>query len=182
MQVQVSENHDIRDELIGHIAWRLLFPALFGLPLIGSGPILTTGNVFFVNRAHPKASNGNLGTSPDKPLATIDFAIGLCTANNGDYIIVGPGHTESILVNSGIAVDVAGVSIIGLGTGSNRPTYTFTTANTATIPVSANNMSISKIAFIDRKSFILDPGHQSILKGITFIELHDPNPPIQTGW
>lgn len=35
LQVQVSENHHIRDELIGQIAWRLLFPALFGLPLIG---------------------------------------------------------------------------------------------------------------------------------------------------
>lgn len=35
MQVQVSENHDVRDDLIGHIAWRLLLPALFGLPLIG---------------------------------------------------------------------------------------------------------------------------------------------------
>ncbi|HLO61885.1 MAG TPA: ATP-binding protein [Azonexus sp.] len=35
LQVQVSENHHIRDELIGHIAWRLLVPALFGLPLIG---------------------------------------------------------------------------------------------------------------------------------------------------
>ncbi len=35
LQVQVSENHDIRDELIAQIAWRLLLPALFGLPLIG---------------------------------------------------------------------------------------------------------------------------------------------------
>ncbi len=35
LQVQVSENHHIRDELIGQIAWRLLMPALFGLPLIG---------------------------------------------------------------------------------------------------------------------------------------------------
>lgn len=35
LQVQVSENHHIRDELIGHIAWRLLAPALLGLPLIG---------------------------------------------------------------------------------------------------------------------------------------------------
>jgi two-component system sensor histidine kinase QseC len=35
LQVQVSENHHARDELIGHIAWRLLLPALFGLPLIG---------------------------------------------------------------------------------------------------------------------------------------------------
>lgn len=35
LQVQVSENHYIRDDLIAHIAWRLLVPALFGLPLIG---------------------------------------------------------------------------------------------------------------------------------------------------
>ena len=35
LQVQVSESHHIRDELIGHIAWRLLAPALLGLPLIG---------------------------------------------------------------------------------------------------------------------------------------------------
>lgn len=36
LQVQVSENHYFRDDLIGQIAWRLLFPALFGLPLIGA--------------------------------------------------------------------------------------------------------------------------------------------------
>lgn len=35
LQIQVSENHRIRDELISQIAWRLLFPALLGLPLIG---------------------------------------------------------------------------------------------------------------------------------------------------
>lgn len=34
-QVQVSENHHVRDQLVDHIAKRLLFPALFGLPLIG---------------------------------------------------------------------------------------------------------------------------------------------------
>jgi len=45
-QVQVSENHDIRDELIGHIAWRLLFPALFGLPLIGLWVWLATRHGF----------------------------------------------------------------------------------------------------------------------------------------
>jgi len=46
VQVQVSENHDIRDELIGHIAWRLLLPALFGLPLIGLWVWLATRHGF----------------------------------------------------------------------------------------------------------------------------------------
>jgi len=34
-QVQVSENHQVRDDLVSHIAKRLLLPALFGFPLIG---------------------------------------------------------------------------------------------------------------------------------------------------
>ncbi len=34
-QVQVSENHLVRDDLVRQIAQRLLLPALFGLPLIG---------------------------------------------------------------------------------------------------------------------------------------------------
>jgi two-component system sensor histidine kinase QseC len=46
LQVQVSENHHIRDELIGHIAWRLLLPALFGLPLIGLWVWLATRHGF----------------------------------------------------------------------------------------------------------------------------------------
>ena len=46
LQVQVSENHHVRDELIGHIAWRLLVPALFGLPLIGLWVWLATRRGF----------------------------------------------------------------------------------------------------------------------------------------
>lgn len=42
LQVQVSEDHRIRDELIGQIAWRLLLPALLGLPLLGLGVWLAT--------------------------------------------------------------------------------------------------------------------------------------------
>lgn len=42
LQVQVSEDHRIRDELIGQIAWRLLLPALLGLPLLGIGVWLAT--------------------------------------------------------------------------------------------------------------------------------------------
>lgn len=56
--------------------------------------------------------------------ATIDAAIGLCTANSGDTIYVLPGHTEAVTVSS-IAFDIAGVTIIGLGSGSLKPTLTF---------------------------------------------------------
>lgn len=42
LQVQVAEDHAIREELTGSIAWRLLLPALLGLPLIGLGVWLAT--------------------------------------------------------------------------------------------------------------------------------------------
>jgi two-component system sensor histidine kinase QseC len=35
LRVQVGENHEVREALAGHIATRLLAPALFGLPLLG---------------------------------------------------------------------------------------------------------------------------------------------------
>lgn len=56
--------------------------------------------------------------------ATIDAAIGYCTASRGDTIFVMPGHTEAITSGS-IAMDVAGVRIIGLGEGSSKPTLSF---------------------------------------------------------
>ena len=46
LQVQVSESHHVRDELIGQIAWRLLLPALFGLPIIGLWVWLVTRKGF----------------------------------------------------------------------------------------------------------------------------------------
>ena len=35
LQIQVGENQEDRDELITDVAWKLLLPALFGLPLLG---------------------------------------------------------------------------------------------------------------------------------------------------
>jgi signal transduction histidine kinase len=41
-RVVVAESHAVRDELIGHIVWRLLIPALLGLPLLGGWVWLAT--------------------------------------------------------------------------------------------------------------------------------------------
>lgn len=42
LRVQVAEHHHVREEISGHIAGRLLMPALFGLPLIGAWIWFTT--------------------------------------------------------------------------------------------------------------------------------------------
>jgi hypothetical protein len=98
-----------------------LGPFLDGIPP-------TTGSRFFVDSGASRASDGNRGQDPNVPLATIDGAINRCTASNGDQIIVMPGHTESLTTAGQIAMDVAGVSVFGLGQGHTRPRLTYDAA------------------------------------------------------
>jgi hypothetical protein len=89
----------------------------------------TTGDRWFVDSGASGASDATThGRHPEKPFATIDYAIGQCTANNGDLIYVMPGHAENITAADGIDVDVAGVRIQGLGHGADIPTISFTAA------------------------------------------------------
>jgi hypothetical protein len=92
-------------------------------------------------------SDGNKG-SFNSPFATVAYAITQCTANRGDVIMVKAGHTETISDATTFAGNVAGVAVVGLGTGSLRPTFTFDTANTATIPVSADNVAFKNCIFV----------------------------------
>jgi hypothetical protein len=111
----------------------------------------TTGNVFYVDSggSGSNSASGPGGKSKEKPFKTLDWAVGRCTANNGDFIIVMPGHAESIIAADGIDFDVAGITIIGLGEGSSRPTFTFSTATTADIEVDAANVTIANCVFIN---------------------------------
>lgn len=119
-----------------------------GIPLQQAHP----GEVFFVNNSSVLAkggvggSNGNDGTYL-RPFSTIDYAVGRCTAGRGDIIFVMPGHAETISSNAIIALDVAGICVIGLGTGSARPTLTYTAA-AATIIVSAANITVTNILHV----------------------------------
>jgi hypothetical protein len=120
-----------------------------GMPLVQT----QTGKVFWVlksgaaNQVGQKdGSDGNRGTY-DAPFATIAGALGMCTAGRGDTIFVKAGHTEAIADATTLALNVKGVAIIGLGTGSSRPTLTFGTATTANIPVTAADMAIQNILF-----------------------------------
>lgn len=104
----------------------------FGVPVIGAGPVLTTGNIFFVDSGSANAADDTRhGKNTTKPFATLDFAIGQCTANNGDVIFVMPGHAENLTAN--VTFDVAGVRCVGLGWGASRPTFTYDADVTITI-------------------------------------------------
>lgn len=107
---------------------------------------LSPGQTFYVCSAVSGASDSNAGTDPTAPLATLDAAINKCTASKGDVIIIGPGHTENITGATSVVVDIAGISIIGVGNGRLRPKFTYT-ATGSNIPISAANVLIKNIVF-----------------------------------
>lgn len=122
---------------------------VFGAPILpGAGGNIFTGNVFFVDSGSPTSSDeAGQGTKKTAPFSTLDFAVGQCTANNGDLIIVMPGHVETVIAAGGLDLDVAGITILGLGSGSDRPTVNFTTAVGADMDVDAANVTIGNVLF-----------------------------------
>ena len=117
-----------------------------GVPVVNTHP----GKVFWVSNASSLSdrqiagSNGNDGTF-DRPFSTLDYAIGKCVANRGDIIFIKPGHSETLSATS-VAVDVAGIAIVGLGQGGNRPTFN-ATATGSIFPISAANVTVQNLLF-----------------------------------
>ena len=120
-----------------------------GLPLQQIHP----GEVFWVNsttvlvNGGGSPSDGNAGTYR-RPFKTLEFALSKTTASRGDIIVLMPGYTQTVGSATALNFDVAGVAIVGLGSGNLRPTFTFDTANSATIPVTGANMSITNCKFV----------------------------------
>lgn len=108
----------------------------------------TTGNVFYVH--YSKGADGltsaGHGLKPESPFKTLDYAVGCCTADQGDTIIIMEGSDES--VSSTIAVDVAGISIIALGAGQSRGMLTAACTGTDNLmEISANDVYLENIYF-----------------------------------
>lgn len=113
----------------------------FGIPLIGSGALpVTAGNYWFVNSA--TGNSGGPGTF-DAPYATLSQAIAVAAAN--DIIGIQAGHTETITAAGGVTVNVAGLQIIGFGTGEARPKFTFGTAVSASFLITSASVSVTNI-------------------------------------
>jgi hypothetical protein len=119
----------------------------FGMPVLGSGGIMTTGNVFFVDSGAAKGKDSADRGSSETPFLTLDYAVGRCTANNGDVIFVMPGHAENLAADSAVDIDVAGITVVGLGSGAARPTFTFITAVTADFKLAAASTRIYNLLF-----------------------------------
>ena len=132
---------------------------LRGMPILGLYP----GNVYWVDSNGGGSSKGTIAS----PVATLAAATALCTADNGDYVMIKPGHAETITGAGGITFDKAGVSYIGMGRYTDRPTFLMDGATTVTCLVTAANVGVYNCHF--------KAGHSDIVtfstitgKGCTF--------------
>lgn len=114
-----------------------------GAPFLNVAPILSAGEIFFVQRT--RGSNNNDGRDSIRPMATWQAAYNKCRANRDDMVVVLPGHTENITTAGGITLGTAGVTTVMKGVGANRPTFTWTTAVGASLNVTAANNVITGI-------------------------------------
>ena len=114
----------------------------------------TTGRIFLVGKSTLSRYNEYTAVyssySDGTPVVhtTVKLALAQCVASRGDVILVMPGHTETLSSATALALNVAGVTILGLGSGSLRPTFTRDTAATTKIPVSAANVTVENCIFV----------------------------------
>lgn len=118
-------------------------------------PILQTqpGRVFWLSNGNTlepgevAGSDLNRGTFY-RPFSTLSAAVAACTPGNGDIVLVKPQHAETISSSTALSLNCSDVAIIGLGGGTSRPSFTLDTANTATINITGNNISIQNCQFV----------------------------------
>ncbi len=108
----------------------------------------TAGNIFIVDSGTASGgTSSSFGLSVDGAFTTLDSAIGNCTANNNDHVYVLAGHAENITTVTAINIDIAGVTIIGLGHGTAMPTFS-STAAAGSLTVGAASAFIKNLKFV----------------------------------
>lgn len=104
------------------------------------------GDVWFVDSAASGAGDAaGKGRTPDAPFATLAYAFSSDSVDSGDVVYVMPGHTETVNAAGDITMDIAGVTVVGLGRGSSRPTFTYATDTAATWLITAANVSVRNV-------------------------------------
>jgi hypothetical protein len=104
-----------------------------------------SGDSYYVDSNN--GSDTYSGTSWTQAKATLDAAVNLCTADNGDTIFIAPAHAENLAADSAVDVDVAGVNIVGLMRGRQMPTFT-ATAIAGDFKLAAARTTISNLRFL----------------------------------
>lgn len=113
--------------------------------LEGAG-VVSFGNIWYVSSL-TGSDTANNGKAVNLAFATLNQAVTAATASNNDIIYLLPGHTETLIAAAGVSISKAGLTIIGLGVGRNRPIYNYTTSTAASFNVSGANTTIINVVF-----------------------------------
>lgn len=103
-----------------------------------------TGDTYYVDSG---LSSSGIGTRPEWGTTTLDAAVALCTANNGDVIAIIQNHGENFTAADAADIDVAGVAVIGLGDGTDAPELSYT-AQAGELVVGAANVYLYNLRFV----------------------------------
>lgn len=134
----------------------------FATPLAIPGYVLAPngGQVFYVDSGGVRDGYGDDIASA--LYTTLASALNACRANRGDTIIVMPQHAENVPTTT--PTFVAGVKIVGVGNGGERPTFTWN-ATGSVWTISVANVWIENL--------ILDTGEANgVTKAVAFTGAH----------
>ena len=160
------------ESVVRYLPTRLrVLAALHGMPSAG---------VYFVNSVTGADAAGR-GTR-EAPLATWDYAYttadGYADPSVGDIIVLMAGHAQTLSAAGAVAIDVAGVEVVGLGQGANVPTITF--ANTAaSVLITAASTKITNVRGVPSVDSVTNPFHVQAADCTLDIEWRDASAAIE---
>lgn len=100
---------------------------------------ISGGNAFYVGTTAQIASiSSNNGSIAGRSYTDMNSALGQCVSGRGDTIYVLPGYTENVTATSWSNATANDVTVVGMGRGSNRPSFTWTVAGSTIAPTGAN--------------------------------------------
>jgi hypothetical protein len=100
---------------------------------------ITGGAAFYVGTDAQLATLGSAAPGiTTRTFSTVSLALAQCVSGRGDVIYCLPGYTESIAGANAWSSLVSDVTIIGMGHGTNRPTFTWTATGSQIAVATAN--------------------------------------------
>jgi hypothetical protein len=113
------------------------------LQQVENNALLGTGETYYVDSG---ATGSATGADWANAVLTLDAGVNLCTDSRGDIIYVAQGHNEGLSAADDVDVDVIGVTIIGIGRGSLKPTFDYD-ESAGEFVIGADNVTIANLRF-----------------------------------
>ena len=137
----------------------------------------SVGRTFYVHSGTGGATAVASGMSRHDPVATVEAATLLCRASVGDTIVCMRGHAETLDAADDVDLDLAGLKLIGEGTGDDRPTFSINADTAAMFVVAGAGCHVENILFTGDAAVastnmpILVTGAGCTLKDIGFLNV-----------